>query len=136
MEDSQFTLLRRFQYTSEALILKGKLESQGIPVYLRDHNTVDSNPLYSNAVGGVKLYVNTEDVERATSILNEIHLYAVDEDNQNIKCPNCGAPQVSLEIAVDGVKSLFRVVVLGIFALLFTKHKYQCTECKHEFNTP
>jgi DNA-directed RNA polymerase subunit RPC12/RpoP len=136
MEDSQFTLLRRFQYTSEALILQGKLESQGIPVFLRDHHTIDSNPLYSNAVGGVKLFVNTEDVERATSILNEIQLYAVDDDDQLIKCPNCGAPQVSLEIAVDGVKSLFRVVVLGIFALLFTKHKYQCAVCKHEFNTP
>jgi len=57
MEDSIFTLIGRFQYSSEATIYKGKIESEGIEVYMRDTATVDANPLYSNAIGGVKLYV-------------------------------------------------------------------------------
>ncbi|MDI1318375.1 DUF2007 domain-containing protein [Flavobacterium sp.] len=134
MEEEKFKLLRRFQYSSEAIIYQGKLESNGIEVYLRDNNIVDSNPLYSNAVGGVKLFVQTEDFDKATEILGDISLYSVDDDNQPIKCPKCGAEQVEMETSIDGVKSFFRVVFLGAFALLFSKYKYQCQKCKTEFN--
>ena len=63
-QEEQFQLLRRFQYSSEAIIYQGKLESQGVEVFVRDNHVIDSNPLYSNAVGGVKLYVKTEDVTK------------------------------------------------------------------------
>ncbi|MBC7655284.1 MAG: DUF2007 domain-containing protein, partial [Oligoflexus sp.] len=53
MEKSIFKIIATYQYTSEAIIFKGKLESEGIEVFMRDNNTVDTNPLYSNAVGGV-----------------------------------------------------------------------------------
>lgn len=43
MEKETFTLLSRYQYTSEALIYKGKLESEGIQVFIRDNNTIDSD---------------------------------------------------------------------------------------------
>ena len=119
MEEEKFTLLRRFQYSSEAIIYQGKLESHGIEVFLRDINTVDTNPLYSNAVGGVKLFVKTEDFETANEILSDVSLYSVDDDNQPIKCPKCNAEQVEMETSIDGVKSFFRVVFLGAFALLF-----------------
>lgn len=134
MEEEKFTLLRRFQYSSEAVIYQGKLESHGIEVFLRDINTVDTNPLYSNAVGGVKLFVKTEDFETANEILSDVSLYSVDDDNQPIKCPKCNAEQVEMETSIDGVKSFFRVVFLGAFALLFSKHKYKCQNCKHEFD--
>jgi hypothetical protein len=134
MEQEKFTLLRRFQYTSEAIIFQGKLESQGIEVFLRDNNIVDSNPLYSNAVGGVKLFVKTEDYEKAEEVLGEVNLYAVDDDNQPIKCPKCATKQVEMEIAIDGVKSFFQVAILGAFAQLFSKYKYKCQNCKYEFN--
>lgn len=60
MEEEKFQLLRRFQYSSEAIIYQGKLESHGVEVFLRDNHIVDTNPLYSNAVGGVKLYVKQQ----------------------------------------------------------------------------
>ncbi len=56
MEDD-FKLVRSYQYSYEAQVFCSKLESEGIDVYLRDMNTVDSNPIWSNAVGGVKLFV-------------------------------------------------------------------------------
>ena len=61
MEKSIFKIIATYQYTSEAIIFKGKLESEGIEVFMRDNNAVDTNPLYSNAVGGVKLFVKSED---------------------------------------------------------------------------
>lgn len=82
MEEEKFTFLRRFQYSSEAVIYQGKLESIGIEVFMRDNNIVDSNPLYSNAVGGVKMFVRTEDYDRANEILNDVNLFLVDDDDQ------------------------------------------------------
>ncbi|WP_264520217.1 DUF2007 domain-containing protein [Flavobacterium sp. N1994] len=134
MEEETFTLLRRFQYSSEAIIYQGKLESQGIEVFLRDNNIVDSNPLYSNAVGGVKLFVKTEDFDRANEVLGEVSLYSVDDDNQPIKCPKCGAEQIDMETSIKDWKTLWNVIWLGFLALSFEKHKYKCQNCKFEFD--
>ena len=134
MEEEKFSLLRRFQYSSEAIIYQGKLESQGIEVYVRDNNIVDSNPLYSNAVGGVKLFVKTEDFVSANEVLNDVSLYSVDDENQLMKCPQCGEEQVEMETSIDGIKSFFRVAILGAFAQFFSRYKYKCQKCKTEFN--
>ena len=134
MEEEKFTFLRRFQYSSEAIIYQGKLESQGIEVFMRDNNIVDSNPLYSNAVGGVKMFVKTEDFEKANEILGDVSLYSVDDDNQPLKCPECGTELVEMETSIDGVKSFFQVAILGSFAQFFSKYNYKCQNCKFEFN--
>jgi DNA-directed RNA polymerase subunit RPC12/RpoP len=136
MEEEKFTLLRRFQYSSEAIIYQGKLESQGIEVFMRDHNTVDSNPLYSNAVGGVKLFVRTEDFNKANEVLSDVSLYSVDDDHQPIKCPECGAEKVDIVTSIKDWKSLLAFVfswVSGLFPI-YAKHKYKCETCKTEFD--
>ena len=50
MEKSVFKLIGRYQYSSEAFIIKGKLEPEGISVFIRYKSTIDTYPLYSNAV--------------------------------------------------------------------------------------
>lgn len=135
MEEEQFKLLRRFQYSSEATIYQGKLESMGIEVFLRDNHVVDTNPLYSNAVGGVKLYVRTEAFERANEILQEVNLFSVDDNHQPIKCPKCGSEKIDMMTSVKDWKSLLYFIVL-FFISLFpfnAKHLYKCQSCKHEF---
>ncbi len=42
MENNKFRKIGQFQYSSEAYIYKGKLESEGISVFIRDNHTVDS----------------------------------------------------------------------------------------------
>ncbi len=79
MEEEKFKLLRRFQYSSEAIIYQGKLESEGIEVFLRDQNLIDST-MYSNLFGGIKMYVKTEDFQRANEILNDVNLFSVDDE--------------------------------------------------------
>lgn len=134
MEEEKFKFLRRFQYSSEAIIYQGKLESQGIEVFLRDINIVDSNPFYSNAVGGIKLFVKSEDFDKASEILSDVKLFSVDDENQPLKCPNCGAEQVGMETSINGIMSFIRVVFLGLFAVLFSRYKYKCQSCKTEFD--
>jgi hypothetical protein len=136
MEEEKFKLLRRFQYTSEAIIFQGKLESQGIEVFLRDNNIVDSNPLYSNAVGGVKLFVKTEDYHKAEEVLSEISLYAVDEEHQPVKCPKCSATTIDLVTSIKDWKSFISYalfIVTAIFPFV-ARYKYKCNTCKFEFN--
>ena len=136
MEEEKFTLLRRFQYSSEAIIYQGKLESQGIQVFMRDNNIVDSNPLYSNAVGGVKMFVKSEDFDKADEILGEVSLYSVDDENQPMKCPECGAEKVDMVTSIKDWKSFFSFVMFIILyiAPFSAKHKYKCENCKFEYN--
>ena len=53
MKNDIFTKIGQYQYSSEAFIYKGKLEAEGIEVFVRDNHTVDTDPLVSNAIGGV-----------------------------------------------------------------------------------
>lgn len=50
-----FSRVAVFQYSAEAQIIKGRLEAEGIETFLADNHTIDTDPLVSNAIGGVKL---------------------------------------------------------------------------------
>ena len=84
-----FVTIARYQYSSEAQIIKGRLEADGIEVFLRDNITIDTDPLVSNAIGGVKLKVLAKDEKEARNILKSIKLYSLDDNGESIKCPNC-----------------------------------------------
>jgi predicted RNA-binding Zn-ribbon protein involved in translation (DUF1610 family) len=134
--EENFKLVRSYQYSTEAQIFSGKLESEGIEVYLRDSNTVDSNPIWSNAVGGVKLFVKRQDFEKANIILSEISQFSFDENNKLIKCPNCGAEEIEMVTSVKDLKTLFAFVFSLLFILMpfYSKYRYKCNKCKFEFN--
>lgn len=136
MEKLIFTLIGRFQYSSEALIFKGKLESEGIEVFMRDSATIDANPLYSNAIGGIKLYVKNEDMDNAKQVVSQISEYSLDDNNQLIMCPKCGSEQAEMITSITDIKSLLSFIfsVLLFLIPLHAKHKYKCNNCKFEFN--
>jgi hypothetical protein len=46
-----------------------RLEAEGIRAYLQDEHTVTINPLFSNAIGGIKLMVHEAQVARAQELL-------------------------------------------------------------------
>ena len=134
MEDI-FELVGVYKYSSEAIIFKGKLESEGIEVFMKDNYTIEANPLYSNAVGGVKLLVSKKDYTKAMKIISQVSEYSLDDASQLMKCPNCGAEQIDLVTSIKDLKSLFAFVFSMFLVLLpfYTKHKYKCEKCKFEF---
>ncbi|MFV8391278.1 DUF2007 domain-containing protein [Flavobacterium sp. LB2P6] len=135
MEVSTFQKIATFQYSSEAIIFKGKLESEGIEVFMRDNNTVDSNPLYSNALGGVKLFVKNDDFEKAINIFSNISQYSLDDNEKLRKCPKCGAEQIDMVTSIQDLKS-FLVFLFSVFLVaipFYSKYKYKCDNCKFEF---
>jgi len=65
-----FTLLT-FTYPHESAIVIGLLEGRGIKTFMKDEHTVQMQPFYSNAIGGVKLQVSADDFTEAAEILLE-----------------------------------------------------------------
>ena len=66
--NDNYTVLTVFDYSTSAQVLKSKLESQDIKVMLMDEKTIDSDPLISQAIGGVKLLVHNSDLDRAIEL--------------------------------------------------------------------
>jgi len=113
----KFYLIGSFDFASDAQILKGKLEAEGIPVFLQNENTLNSeNP--SNAI---KLQVYSKDTDRALEIYNEVRAYALDRDGNPVVCPNCKATKS--EVYYER-KSLFH----KLFPF-FESRKYKCLSC-------
>ncbi len=136
MKNGKFTTVAVFQYSAEAQIIKGRLESDGIDVFLSDNLTIDTDPLVSNAIGGVKLKVLSHQVIEAKQILNSIQDYAIDDDGNSIQCPNCKSTHVELFSTIKDLKSFFWFIFGFLFSTLpfYTKHKYRCEVCTTEFD--
>jgi hypothetical protein len=74
----------------EAHLMKTKLESEQITCYLFDENIVGLNPLFSVAVGGVKLKIRKDDIDMASLILNESENTTLkNEHGETVRCPRC-----------------------------------------------
>jgi hypothetical protein len=67
----QPVLIRTFSFPQEAYMAKLALESKGVEVSLEDELTAQVLNFYSNAIGGVKLFVEAERVDIAYRILVE-----------------------------------------------------------------
>lgn len=58
-------------YQHELIFIQGRIESEGIETFLQDEFLIQVDPLYSNAVGGIKLQVRRNDSEKALELLKE-----------------------------------------------------------------
>lgn len=138
--NNTFKTIARFQYSSEAQIIKGRLEAEGIEVFLADNLTIDTDPLVSNAIGGVKLKVLSNDALEAEAILKSIKKYSINDDGDAINCPNCNSEKIELFSTIKDAKSFLALVFAFITTLfistlpLYSKHKYRCEGCKTEFD--
>jgi predicted RNA-binding Zn-ribbon protein involved in translation (DUF1610 family) len=127
--------IANYQFSSEAYLFKGKLESEGIEVFLQNENTINTDPLLSNALGGVKLFVNSEDVQQSKQILDAIPEYSLDDKGELLSCPNCGSQKITMVTTIKDFKS-FLAFIYGLLTLsmpLFSKQKYKCENCNFEF---
>lgn len=125
-----------YQYSYEAQIVKGRIESEGIEVFLFDDLTIEVDPLMSNSIGGVKLKVLSNQEEEAISIINSIEKYSIDDKGERVTCPKCKKDKIQLYTTVKGVKSFFPFLLSLLVAVLpfYVNYKYRCENCKTEFN--
>ncbi|NMH87421.1 putative signal transducing protein [Flavivirga algicola] len=121
-----YTILATFPYSTEAQVTKSKLEAEGIRVMLLDEKTIDSDPLISQAIGGVKLLVHNDDVTEALKIYNKIRAYEKDKNGNAIVCINCESTKIL--IAEPSRKNIFYMLFP-----FFEKTKYRCNVCNTVF---
>lgn len=135
MSHKELVTVYSCQYPSEAFIFKTKLESEGIFVHVANEFIIQTDPLISNAVGGVQLQVSIEDQEKANFIISKISLYSVDDHGKAIHCPQCDSNEINLGTTVRNFKS-FLSWFLGIMTMtlpITTQTIYRCNRCKLEF---
>ncbi len=81
MKDQQKTVvLKEFNTSTEANIVKSMLEANGIPCFLSNENSVFT-PGFFSASSTVLLHVMEEDFEKASSLLNQIPEAFNEEEN-------------------------------------------------------
>ena len=122
MADQTFHIVAAFDYLSDAEMLKAKLESEEIPVELKDSYILQTNPFISSALGWVKVLVPTNFAEQATAIYNEVRSYAQDNEGKPIICTNCKSNK--------SVHYLRRDSFLYKLFPFFAPKAYQCTQCE------
>ena len=120
--NSNYKIIAVFEYSTEAHITKSKLDSEGLQTMLMDEKTIDSDPLISNAIGGVKLLVHKDDFEKALEIYNEIRSYQKDKNGNNISCPNCNSNRVL-------IAPIQRKNVFYMLFPFFEKTRKICNKC-------
>jgi len=123
----------------EANIIKARLEDSDIPCFLTDENIATIQPLYNQAIGGVKLNVFERDVERINQLLAEMPVDFKEEetmdDEEKINCPKCGSTNVSYGQATKKRFSWWVTVISFLFAIYPFKANncFHCYDCGHEF---
>jgi hypothetical protein len=126
----KFVPIQVYQNYIDAHIIKGRLEEVGIECWLKDEHTVTTNPIWTNAVGGIKLMVAEEQQKEAFSLLQEF-----DTALRNSRaCKNCGSNNIEYVSTPRKASNWFSALVsffFGDFAIAPDK-VYHCFDCGHE----
>jgi len=92
--NDNFKILAVFEFSTEAHVTKSRLDSEGFETMLMDETTIDTDPLISSAIGGVKLLVHKNDFEKAALVYNEIRTYQKDNLGNDIFYPKCNSNHI------------------------------------------
>lgn len=133
-ETQQFLVLRQVRDLPEALLFKTILDSAGIDCLLGDENTIRMDWLWSNLLGGIKLWVRKADADAASSLLEQrvpegFEVEGVGEFQQP-RCPKCQ----SLNISLQGLNKqvAYTSVFLGVPVPL-QRTVWECESCGYQW---
>jgi hypothetical protein len=127
-----------------AHIVRTRLEANGIPCFIADENTIGANPLYNQAVGGVKLKIFERDLERCREILanegdlhEQDHFEIDDETKTYVVCPYCASTNVSNVVADKDYKEQWPDFLNSFINLVNPFHvqkNWHCNNCQQDFD--
>jgi transcription elongation factor Elf1 len=114
-----------------AQIAMGRLQEDGFDCWLKDENTVTMNPIWGNAVGGIKLMVAEDQAQKAYDLLNQLR----QDYKKQYACPKCNSHNI--EYVSTPRKALNWFTAIGSFFIgdyaLSVEKVYHCFNCNHEF---
>jgi hypothetical protein len=129
-------------FPTQAHMVQGYLESEGINSILKDEMTTQVNNMYSNAIGGVKVMVRDEDYENAIQILQQggylnpeklpkIEIVVRTPTTDKKHCPFCKSDNIGKKKTPD-IFMLIISMVLGVFIPILRRND-MCYDCKKEW---
>jgi DNA-directed RNA polymerase subunit RPC12/RpoP len=124
---------------------KGFLESEGIEVLIKDELTAQVNNFYSNAIGGVKLLVRTEDYDLGIETLINGGFIKTEDKENSIKiedvpltintdksyCPYCKSENIGRK-SDPNILAVILYFILGVLFPIF-RRSYICFDCTKEW---
>ena len=125
-----------YQNAIEAHLARGRLESEGIPAFVFHEHHIWANWLYSWVLGGVKVYVNANDEERAQTVVAAHNRgeYSLQEEEAASVCPKCKSERVVLGRA--SWKAALLVANLVQIPLWFAWATPKCGACGLMWDLP
>ncbi|WED63616.1 DUF2007 domain-containing protein [Synoicihabitans lomoniglobus] len=110
-----------FSKPEEAFLVRARLQGNGVNASIRDEHIVSAYWYYSNAIGGVRVEVEDDDVERAREILERPPC-----ETGILICPQCGSGTVRIREL-----NVWTAVALTIgFPLPVKSRRADCLSCK------
>lgn len=125
----KFKSVRSYDNYISAHLQFQQLQEEGIRAYLQDENSVTMAPQFSNAIGGIKLMVDEQQVEEALKLLDKI-----DEDYRNsVACPKCGEHAIERELNMNKPTNWFTAILSWMMAsyAVAPEQQYKCSKCGH-----
>ena len=115
---------------TNAYLVKNILESNDIFSFIENENITTANPFLTNAVGGIRLMINENDLEIASSLINKDNTIDTNEEENSeikntifevttdvIRCPKCSSTNTWKEST----------------GFIFSKDIYHCFDCSNEW---
>src|SRR5260221_4797058 len=130
----EFVSIQSYTNYVDAHIVMGQLEDEGICCWLKDENTVTTFPVWTNAVGGIKLMVSKGEEEQARQFLE---LLDISQKEKN-SCPYCKSHNIEFVTTPRKPGNWFSVLIgLLLFSFALPVEKvYHCFNCGKEFEKP
>jgi len=109
------------------------LAESDIQSFIANEQTIQSDWLLSQALGGIQLQVFEDDLEKAEKILADYHEndkfsleveHTVENPTFDFVCPKCGSNHIYRD---DSSTSFFGISLLS-------SHKFVCYYCENEFS--
>ncbi len=147
-----FVTVATFNLAHQAHLVKGKLESEGIPCIITDEHTITMNWFYSYALGGIKVKVLEINYQKALRILKddfseELKDVDVNDDSEpasnyicdindlhesEVACPYCHSLDIILTCQ-EYPKTLLNKLTLGVIKPKPIK-RYHCIICLNNWS--
>ena len=135
-----WSIIKTFTNPQDMYMAKAWLESEGVETVVQDELTAQVNNFYSNAIGGVKLWVRDTDWEQALQLLKTGGYWSVYDENEKEEdwvwvkkgtepghCPFCHSDNIAKAQKLTLV-SVILYFILGALFPLFHK-TWKCYDC-------
>ncbi|KUJ56982.1 putative signal transducing protein [Chryseobacterium aquaticum] len=130
---SDLVKFKFYETALEANRDKQILAESDIQSFIANEQTIQSDWLLSQALGGIQLQVFEDDFEKAEKILADYHEndkfaleveHTVENPEFDFVCPKCGSNHIYRD---DSSTSFFGISLLS-------SHKFVCYYCENEFS--